>query len=540
MSKVFRSSPIRALLVALLATGCLWLSVSAADDVPPWLADVRQQPLRIPSGYSVRMFDRACADYRRSARLEAGARLDRFRLLRRLYLDLIGRPPKPSEIRACMEKDGFDVAEQARALVLSPEFALRWGRFWREVMTFRVEDPDDHIEPEVLERWLAREIYSGKSWGDTVTALVTARGRSDLDGPANFVLAHMARPNELASETARVFLGVNISCAECHDDPAGQWKREDFHGFAALFARLDERRLDREPPPDLPPDVAPPPPPFEIVVLDPLGKEYEMPHPDDPKRTIPVRRPRLLNGFRLPPGLTDYDRRAALAAWLTTRKNFWFARAYVNRIAFEVLAAGFSDSPDDIGPGRPLRTTRLLYGLASAWSRSEYDPRWLMYALVRTDIYARRAREEERLSFLTGVPPRRLNAFQLEGALCVLFGRERTQIPQEVRSAVERLFAIDPSARRADLPPTVDQLLFLLNNPLIERALRETAYELVRMADGPEQLVHECYLRALSRPPTEDELRAALRALVAARLPEKGAADLLWALMNRPEFLYTP
>ncbi len=531
----------RTIWLILVAAGVgVFATAHLRGQTPPTLAGLNRAPLRIPSGYSVSTFNRVVGQYRRQAGLQAGPKLDGYRLLRRLYLDLIGRPPTVAEIEQKVVGGRVDVPRVARELVESAEFALRWGRFWQEVLTLRVEDQDDHIEPAVLEEWLAEQIGSGKSWGETVTALVTARGRCDLDGPANFILAHMARPTDLANETARVFLGLNISCAECHDHPNGQWKREDFHGFAALFARLDERRLDRDPPPGLPPDVPPPPPPFEIVVLDALGKEYEMPTRDDPKKTIVIRRPKLLNGFRLPPGLRDSDRRAALAAWLTTRKNYWFARAYVNRIAFEMLAAGFSDSPDDIGPGRPLRTARLLYGLASAWSRSGYDPRWLMYLLARTDVYTRAAREEADLSFLTGVPPRRLNAYQLEGAFAVLMGCGRRELPEELRRSIEQLFRLDPSRRRASLPPTVDQTLFLLNNPYVQECVDRAGYIISRGVTSPDELVRRCYLVALSRPPSAAELRAGVRFVLEVGSAEQGAVDLLWSLVNHPEFLYTP
>src|SRR5262249_25065800 len=57
-----------------------------------------------------------------------------------------------------------------------------------------------------------------------------------------FLLAHMEgfklRPNLIASATARLFWGVRLGCAECHDHPFASWKQTDFWGTAAFFSRV--------------------------------------------------------------------------------------------------------------------------------------------------------------------------------------------------------------------------------------------------------------------------------------------------------------
>ncbi len=505
-----------------------------------------RRPVPTARGFSVRRFDAVVAQLRQRFGLTPGPAVDDETFVRRVFLDLIGRPPTEEEWHRFMRDSRRDKrARLVRELIGSDEFGYRWAYFWRQVLLFRVTDPDDHVEPPVLEQWLAERINAGAAWTEIVRELVTARGRSDLDGPANFVLAHMARPTALASETARVFLGVNIACAECHDDPAGRWKREDFHGFAAFFARIDERRLDRPPPPDLPPDVAPPPPPFEIVVLDMLGTEYKMPDASDPNRSHVIRRPRLLNGRRVPAGLPDAYRRGLLAEWLTHWKNFWFARAYVNRIWFEFFGDCFGPSPDDIGPGRPLRATRVLYSLASAWHRAEFNARWLPYVLARSDLYGRRCLDpQDELAFLVGVPRRRVDAYQFLHSLATALAVDVRAMPESFRSAAEQAFGIDPSESRRLLPPTLDQVLLLLNDPVVERWLQERARTLAyraARADKPfEALCTALYVTALSRRPTERERAVTIDYLRSSNDPATAAADVLWALINSDEFLYIP
>ncbi len=68
--------------------------------------------------------------------------------------------------------------------------------------------------------------------------LLLAEGRLVKSGPLLFYSATKLEPDQLAGRTARVFLGMRLECAQCHDHPFEPWKREDFWGFAAFFGRI--------------------------------------------------------------------------------------------------------------------------------------------------------------------------------------------------------------------------------------------------------------------------------------------------------------
>ena len=57
------------------------------------------------------------------------------------------------------------------------------------------------------------------------------------EAPASaFYLANEFRPENLAGSTARLFLGVKLECAQCHNDRSGgNWSRNEFWQFAAFF-----------------------------------------------------------------------------------------------------------------------------------------------------------------------------------------------------------------------------------------------------------------------------------------------------------------
>ena len=76
-----------------------------------------------------------------------------------------------------------------------------------------------------------------RPWDQVVTALVTASGINDEIAPVNYLTAMYGNPVEIAATTSRVFLGVQIQCAECHNAKTEPWKREQFHEFAAFFGR---------------------------------------------------------------------------------------------------------------------------------------------------------------------------------------------------------------------------------------------------------------------------------------------------------------
>src|SRR5262245_64848357 len=72
---------------------------------------------------------------------------------------------------------------------------------------------------------------------EIVSSLVTASDVNDEIAPVNYLTALYGNPVELAATTSRVFLGVQLQCAECHDAKTEPWKREQFHELAAFFGR---------------------------------------------------------------------------------------------------------------------------------------------------------------------------------------------------------------------------------------------------------------------------------------------------------------
>ena len=100
----------------------------------------------------------------------------------------------------------------------SPDWARNWARYWRDVIKFHAtnENPN-RVRFDELEDWLADQLQANKPWDEIATRMITATGRNDENGAVAFPLAYEAQPVEMAGEVSRIFLGVQIQCAQCHD-----------------------------------------------------------------------------------------------------------------------------------------------------------------------------------------------------------------------------------------------------------------------------------------------------------------------------------
>ncbi len=167
--------------------------------------------------------------------------------VRRVYFDLIGKPPTPDQFTAFVRDRSHD--KRARLidhLLNNREWARNWARYWRDVVKYHSTNENPaRVRFDAMEDWLADQFQANTPWDQIVTRLITATGRNDENGAVAFPLAYEAQPVEMAGEVSRIFLGVQIQCAQCHDHKTDAWKRVQFHEFAAFFAGRGPARSSR-------------------------------------------------------------------------------------------------------------------------------------------------------------------------------------------------------------------------------------------------------------------------------------------------------
>lgn len=374
--------------------------------------------------------------------------------LRRVTFDLAGRMPTTSEVLLF----GLDSTPNKRRAVIegllkSDDYGVNWARYWRDVIYLRATDMRARLNEAQFVDWMTTQLNENKSWQEITTDLLTASGDVRENGSTALIFAHEGDPAELAAETSRIFLGIQIQCANCHDHPTDKWKRKDFHELAAFFPRVRVRPVRDSTPRT-----------FEVVSMNqgdqfarriqmlknpeflfrsydrnrdgkltqqevqrtmmgrgfeqlvsradtdgdkaltadelksmPLPEntqrfmsEYYMPDLNDPTSMGQVIQPVLFVGTKAPEGLDDLERREVLSKFLTSQANPWFSRAIVNRMWSEMLGEGFYMPIDDIGPERSAVYPEVLDALAQGFTASGYDLKWLCRTITNTRAYQRK------------------------------------------------------------------------------------------------------------------------------------------------------
>jgi hypothetical protein len=472
--------------------------------------------------------------------------------IRRVTLDVTGELPVPADVDEFVaDKDTRKRARLIDKLLASDEYARHWARYWRDVIASRVTDIRGLALSRPFELWLEEQIKANKSWGEIARAMITAEGPCRFDddgksGAAFFLLSRVGADaaTERAAETSRLFLGIQIQCAQCHDHPFDQWKRVQFHELVGYFSRVRERPLlenGQQPLLGL-----------QLVSL-PRG-EHEMPGKEDPRRGTRTD-PRFLDGKSPGIGLSDRARRQALASAIVDKDNYWFAGAYVNRVWGELMGQSFYTPVDDMGPQKEAVFGSVLARLAASFRATDYDMKALFRAILNSQTYQRQIRPGEssgdHLQFAAAYPSRLHGDALWESLVGVLGKLERAQpgrrsglqiyaAPRGLEAEFKREFDFDPSTKPDEVEGSISQALMLMNNPAINQRIEARGTNLLGRILTAYPRDHDAlrilYLRALARKPTDRERDRCLSFIRTTGNRREAFEDILWALINSTEF----
>jgi hypothetical protein len=494
----------------------------------------------------------------RRLRLQPSRRADDATLLRRMSLDTTGRLPTPEEVRDFVsDRDPGKVGRWVDKLMARPDFVDAWTYRWSDLLLVS----GAKLRPAALKAyhgWIRSRVESNTPWDRMVRELVTSRGSSHEDGASNFYAIHQD-PESMAENVSQAFLSLSINCARCHNHPLEKWTNDEYYRFANLFARVrakgwggDARNGDGK----------------RTVYVEARGDLIQ-------PRTGKPQPPAPLDGKALDPA-DPGDRREALAAWLTSPGNPYFARAIANRVWAAYMGVGLVEPVDDLRASNPASNEPLLAALADFVVANRFDLRALMRWILTSETYARSGepmdfnRDDRRhysrhfarrlpaevlsdaITDVTGVPDRFTELALSDGS-----SEATTQFTNvtrslqlsdaSVRSYFLRTFGrnqreITCECERSNQPSLV-QVLHLSNGNTVNGKLASPDGRLARLLaeekdDG--RLVEEAYVRCLARPPRAAE-KAALMAQFAAAGPDgrrEVAEDLFWSLLTSREFLF--
>jgi len=475
-------------------------------------------------------------------KIQPSGATDDATFLRRVSLDLTGRLPSAESVRAFLGDPGPSRVKRTKMidkLIASPEFVDHWTVKWGDLLQSSRKFLGEKGAYE-FQQWIRDAIASNRPYDALVRELLTARG-SSYDNPAAnyFRVTREAKP--AMEKTTQVFLGVRMVCAQCHDHPFERWTQNQYYQMSAFFSAVGIRAG------------------FEVgeeIVFDQRA-DYDLKHPKDGR----VMKPQFMLASGVAPVPDGPERREALAEWLTSRDNPFFAKAIVNRMWSYFVGKGIIDPVDDIRASNPPSNPALLEALTKDFVAHGFDLRSLMRTIVSSRTYQASIVTNEwnvtdRDNFSHAIP-RRLSAEELMDAVASAAGvkprfpdvPEETAASQLVDPHIGREGFLDvfgrparesscECERRSDF--SLPQALNLVNGRTISDAVADPkgrVAKLILSGTSEEIMVDELYLAALSRLPTMEERQRGLKYLSTAAKGSR-VQDFLWALLNSKAFLY--
>lgn len=485
--------------------------------------------------------------------------------LRRLSLDLLGQTPSPEELtKFVLDPDPQKRSRAIDRYLADSRFGENWARYWRDVILYRRTEDRALQAAGAVTEYLTAKFNDDVGWDQIAREFFTATGDLTENGATAVIASQWGETVDVASEYARIFMGIQIQCAQCHDHLTDRWKRTQFHELTAFFARVAVRRNK---------DNGEKPRTFSAIATDdPDGdgqaykgkgkgrgrpREHYMPDLNDPSAKGTLMQPVFfLTGQKLEPGTSDAERRAALAEWTTSDENPWFAKTFANRVWAELTGRGFYEPIDDLGPDRTCENPRAMDFLASQFRQHQYDIKWLYRTVANTQHYQRAETKPVEVasagSNVLCTCTQRLRADQLYNTLTAALdvdtpnaalpaNRPRAAL-RAPRVQFNAAFGFDPSSPDDDVQLSIPQALLLMNSPQLAAAMsgkRNTALQrLLTEMNDDEALVEELYLRCLGREPRDTEIQTCLSYVTEVGNRVEAFEDILWSLINSTELLY--
>ena len=597
----------------LLVSAVVLAACGGASSVSPprTTAPVAAPPGGKPnaSSFGAAAIDSALREAWEKERLTPAPRSDDATFVRRAYLDIVGTIPAPDATSAFVASTDPDKRRKlVDSLLAAPQYAEHWMNYWDDVLMGR-ELKSNTVDRVAFRYWLRARFEANAPWNRIVSDLVSATGQNsiggakvrlpqamamtiplgtsvpqkgdedaaDLDkinGAVNWTLRFEQAPQDLAGNASRIFLGVQIQCAQCHDHKTEKWKQDDYRRFASAFLHQKADPIDRGKAMGNIKRV-------ELVDLPKVGPRFAKNADVAP---IALVKATALDGTDLDKGAGT---RKALAAWMTARDNPWFAKAFVNRMWGHFLGRGFYDPVDDMRAVNTPALPELLERIAADFAAHDFDVAHLIRTICATEAYqlaasaSARSDPENRLwtrFHLVPLGPEELmNALLRATDLETAAKKSGIQDLDLLRTQLVRqyafLFDVDETDDVPDYSGTVTQALSLLNGQLVGQGTRSipgSALDDVLAKPGDDaSKVDALVLRVLSRAATEAErtkwvgyVQTAMKTPRATipppkrggpgagplgRLGNKAAPvdarraayeDVMWALLNSSEFVF--
>jgi hypothetical protein len=451
--------------------------------------------------------------------------------LRRLYLDLVGVVPTAEETAEFLDdKNPSKRREVIDRLLADPRF----GQFHAESLTRLLlpREPGRRLNPVPFIDWLAGQLNENVPLDLIAHTILTATG-NQAKKPAVLYYSANFTSDRATDNVTRMFLGVQLQCAQCHNHPFTAWKKQEFWAMAQFFSKTRlTGNVGRQ----------------SINEVKPTLKKGT---PPDPSQNVPAK---FLGGSEVKLD-EDQPYRPVLAKWITSPTNPYFARAMVNRFWYQLFGRGLVNPVDDMHDNNPPSHPELLSALAEQFRANDHDLRYLLTAICNSAAYQRTSRPTGNNAADKTLYSHRLvrvlTAEQLYESLVSIVGQEMKSRDGKTvlkgkkgpptgmgsREVIISTFRVNEGYDPLDYQYGIPQLLRLMNTSATTATRTAVDGAIKTARNEPARIVEQLFLVAVSRRPSAEESSRMRTFLAAAKNQNTAYNDILWALLNSSEFV---
>jgi hypothetical protein len=454
--------------------------------------------------------------------------------IRRASLDIAGVIPTAERVVAFLDDKSPDKrAKLIDELLASPEYARHMTDIWKALLIPNTAASARRKHDPFVE-WLTEGFAANKKLDALARDVLTASGFQDENAAVTFFMTHETQ-DEITDRVSRVFLGVQIQCAQCHKHPFGDWTQAEYWGMAAFFSKVKS-----------------------LYAKDDRGQRYGAKEDNvaknKPLLMVPPSKkdvpPTFLRGGAASIS-ADGPNLPALADWIASPKNPYFAKAGVNRVWHQFFGRGLVNPVDDMTEANEATHPELLAGLAREFAASGFDLKHLIRGICNSKTYQRTSKtaadNAKDKTLYSHMAVKVMTPLQLSDSLESVFAlanNEKTPAPTEAarkrrmgeRGRFAAIFAGEDDPDPTDYQAGIPQALYLMNSGH-HYSIAKAANETVAKQKTPEKVIETLFLATYSRKPTSGEAKLMLSYIEKAADKRSAYHDVLWALINSTEFV---
>jgi hypothetical protein len=474
--------------------------------------------------------------------------------IRRVSLDIAGTLPTPKQVADFVaDKDPKKRDKLVDKLLDSPEYTYFFANKWADILRVkRRQLANNAYGTFAFHEWIRQAVAADLPYDEFAREILSATG-DETKSPPTVWYKELQNPDNFVDDTAQVFLGLRLACAQCHHHPYEKWSQDDYWGLASFFGRIGRKNVQ------LPGGNQQNQPRQMLVIFNRANGGVIN------KRTGQTAVMKALDADPVKVG-SDEDPRIKLADWMTDVKNPFFARAVANRYWAHFFGRGIVDPLDDMRVTNPPSNPELLDALAKDLTDAKYSLKHLIATICKSRTYQLSAvpndfNKNDKQTYARYYP-KRLSAEVLLDAVCQVtdsptqFGglpqdrfapKRAIMLPDEsfasyfldVFGRPQRISACEcERVSEANLA----QALHLLNSDEVQNKLSRSGGRAETLAKDtrPEaDKVEELFMWAFSHKPTKPQLDVALAHIAKNQANKKLAYEnILWALLNTKEFVF--